>query len=671
MFEKLLVANRGAIALRIFRTCRRLDVRTVAVYSDADRAAVHTRSADERVRIGPARATASYLSIGAIIAAARATGADAIHPGYGFLSENADFAEACAAAGIVFIGPPPAAMRALGDKAAARRLAAASGVPVLPGSESAEHDVRALLAGAEAIGFPMMVKAAAGGGGRGMRLVRERGELAGALEAAGREAAAAFGDPRLLLERAVVGGRHVEVQVLADAHGGAVHLGERDCSIQRRYQKVIEESPSPAVDQALRTRLGEAALRIARAAGYRNAGTVEFLLDRGGEFSFLEMNTRLQVEHGVTELISGHDLVALQLRIAAGEPIGFGQDQVTLSGHAIECRIYAEQPARDYLPSSGRLDYFAPPAGAGVRNDAGVETGSVVSTAYDPLIAKLMVHGASRAAAIERCRRALAAYAIDGVQTNLGLLAAVLRHPAFVRGTADLATLGALPAEELAPRLADEVLEAAAVASLLPRPSTTPIDPWDALGAWRGDGTVALSYGYQGRSFAVAGSRLPGRRRRWRLSFGAFGAAGEGEHEVQAAGGLDRAGTVVVSSGARRRRWSVNRHGCWLALESEDGSRYTLLEGARAASGRAAVAAAAASSLVTAPTPGVIVRVLVEEGQRVYARQPLVILEAMKMEHVLEAPAAAAVSRVGCRAGDAVAEGELLVELTIGDPVDG
>ena len=668
MFEKLLVANRGAIALRIFRTCRRLDVRTVAVYSDADAAALHTRSADERVRIGPPRARASYLSIGAMIAAARATGADAIHPGYGFLSENADFAEACAAAGIVFIGPPPAAMRALGDKAAARRLAVASGVPVLPGSESGEHDAQALLAGAEAIGFPVMVKAAAGGGGRGMRLVRERGELEGALEAAGREAAAAFGDPRLLLERAVVGGRHIEVQVLADAHDGAVHLGERDCSIQRRYQKVIEESPSPAVDQALRAQLGEAALHITRAAGYRNAGTVEFLLDRGGEFSFLEMNTRLQVEHGVTELISGHDLVALQLRIAAGEPIGFVQDQVTLSGHAIECRIYAEQPARDYLPSSGRLEYFAPPAGAGVRNDVGVETGSVVSTAYDPLIAKLMVHGASRATAIERCRRALAAYAVDGVQTNLGLLSAVLRHPAFVCGAADLATLGALPAEELAPRLADEVLEAAALASLLPRRSTTPIDAWDAVGAWRGDGTVALSYGYQGRSFAVAGRRLPGRQHRWRLSFGAFGA---NEHEVHAASGLDAAGTVAVSSGGRRRRWSVSRHGRRLALESEEGSRYTLLEGARAASGRAAVAAAAASSLVTAPTPGTIVRVLVEEGQRVHARQPLVILEAMKMEHVLEAPADGAVSRVGRRAGVTVAEGELLVELTIGDPVDG
>ena len=375
-----------------------------------------------------------------------------------------------------------------------------------------------------------------------------------------------------------------------------------------------------------------------------------------------------QVEHGVTELISGHDLVALQLRIAAGEPIGFGQDEVTLSGHAIECRIYAEQPARDYVPSSGLLDYFAPPGGAGVRNDVGVGTGSVVSTAYDPLIAKLMVHGASREAAIERCRRALAAYAVDGVQTNLGLLAAVLRHPPFVCGAADLATLGDLPAEELAPRLADDVLEAAAVASLLPRPSTRPIDPWDALGAWRGDGTVALSYGYQGRSFAVAGRRLPGSERRWRLS---FGANGEGEREVEATSGLDAAGTVVVSSGGRRRRWLVNRHRRWLALESEEGSRYTLREGAPEVSGRAAVAAAAGSSLVTAPTPGVIVRVLVEEGQRVHAHEPLVILEAMKMEHVLEAPAAGAVSRVGRRAGDAVAEGELLVELTIGDQVDG
>ena len=392
---------------------------------------------------------------------------------------------------------------------------------------------------------------------------------------------------------------------------------------------------------------------------------------------------------------------------------------MTLSGHAIECRIYAEQPTRDYLPSSGRLDYFAPPAGEGIRNDVGVETGSVVSMAYDPLIAKLMVHGASRAVAIERCQRALAAYAVDGVQTNLGLLAAVLRHPPFVSGAADLTTLAtlvapaalsppaalataatavalspatpataaALPEEELAPRLGDEVLAAAAVVSLLPRHSTAGIDPWDALGAWRGDGTVTLSFGYQGRSFAVAGSRLAGAQRRWRLSFGAVGesggfgerdAVGEGEHEVEAEGGLDAAGSVGVTLGGEHRRWSVHRHGPRLVLESEAGSRYTLLEGgdreaSRRASRRAAGAAGgpgAASSLVSAPTPGTIVRMLVEEGQRVRARQPLVILEAMKMEHVLEAPADAAVSRLVCRAGDAVAEGQLLIKLTIADQLD-
>ena len=665
MFEKVLVANRGEIALRIFRTCRQMSVRTVAVYSDADREALHTRSADERVRIGPARPTESYLSIPAIIEAARATGADAVHPGYGFLAENADFAEACAAAGIVFIGPPPEAMRAMGDKASARQLAVASGVPVLPGSELGEHDAEALRARAETIGFPVMVKATAGGGGRGMRLVLEAGDLPDALEAAGREADAAFGDARLLLERAVVGGRHIEVQVLADDHDGAVHLGERDCSIQRRFQKVIEESPSPAVDDALRAELGEAALRITRAAGYRNAGTVEFLLDDAGQYYFLEMNTRLQVEHGVTELISGYDLVAIQMQIAAGEPIGFAQDDVALSGHAIECRIYAEQPTRDYLPSSGRLSYFAPPDGQGVRNDVGFESGSVISTAYDPLIAKLMVHGASREEAIERCRRALAAYALEGVQSNLGLLAAVMEHPPFVAGAADLATLSALAEAELAPRLPVEVLEAAAVASLLPRESTATSDAWDALGAWRGDGTVALWYGYQGRSFAIRGSRVTGRERRWRLDFG------EREHLVEAEGSVDGPGTFAVRSGGVRQPWSATRRGPLLILESGDGSRYSLLDGAREPSKRAAVAAVAASSVVTAPMPGSIVQVLVEEGDRVRARQPLVILEAMKMEHVLEASADAAVSRVACRAGDAVAEGELLIELTIGDQADG
>ena len=662
MFEKVLVANRGEIALRVFRTCRQMGVGTVAVYSDADRGGLHARDADERVRIGPASAAESYLSIPAIIEAARATGADAIHPGYGFLAENADFAEACADAGIVFIGPPPDAMRSMGDKASARQLAIASGVPVLPGSELGEHDGEALHARAEAIGFPVMVKAAAGGGGRGMRLVTERGQLSEALEAAGREAAAAFGDERLLLERAVVGGRHIEVQVLADDHDGAVYLGERDCSIQRRFQKVIEESPSPAVDNALREELGEAALRITRAAGYRNAGTVEFLVDAGGAYYFLEMNTRLQVEHGVTELISGRDLVALQMRIAVGDPIGFEQDDVTLSGHAIECRIYAEDPTRDYLPSAGRLTYFALPDGEGVRNDAGVESGSVVPTAYDPLIAKLLVHGPSREEAVERCRRALAAYAVEGVRTNLGLLSAVMEYPPFVSGDADLATLSTLPELDLTPRLPDDVLCAAAAAGLLPRESAAAIDAWDALGAWRGDGTVALSYGYHGRSFAVAGQRVTGRERTWRLRID------DREHEVEAV--VDGPGTIAVTLGGVRRRWSTARRGPRLVLESEDGDRYTLLAGGREAGTGAAAASVSASNLVSAPMPGSIVQVLVEEGEHVRARQPLVILEAMKMEHVMEAPADAAVSRVACRAGDTVAEGDLLVELTIGEDGD-
>ncbi len=617
MFEKVLVANRGEIALRVFRTCREMGVRTVAVYSDADRDALHTRDAGERVRIGPAAPAESYLSAEAIIKAARATGADAIHPGYGFLAENADFAEACADAGVVFVGPSPDAMRAMGDKVLARRMAVANGVPVLPGSAEGEHTDEALCARAEEIGFPLMVKAAAGGGGRGMRLVHERGDLTEALASARREAAAAFGDDRLLLERAVVGGRHIEVQVLADAHGGAVHLGERDCSLQRRFQKVIEESPSPAVDGALREELTDAALRIARAADYENAGTVEFLLDASGSYYFLEMNTRLQVEHGVTELISGRDLVALQLRIAAGEPLGFGQDELTLSGHAIECRIYAEDPAHGYLPSAGRLTYFAPPDGVGVRNDVGFESGSVVPAEYDPLIAKLLVHAPSREQAVERCRRALAAYAVDGVQTNLGQLAAVIDHPAFVAGAADLATLPALPESDFAPRLPDDVLCAAAAADLLPRENAA-IDAWDAIGAWRGDGGVALTYGYHGRSFDVTGRRITGQEHSWQLR------VGEQEHEVEAT--ADGSGAITVTLDGARRHWSATRRGSRLFLESEEGDRYTLALGGREPRKGSGAAAVSSSNLLRAPIPGSIAQVLVEEGARVRARQPLVIL---------------------------------------------
>ena len=659
MFEKVLVANRGEIALRVFSTCRQMGIRTVAVYSDADRGALHARDADERVRIGPASPAESYLSSTAIIEAARASGADAIHPGYGFLAENPQFAEACVSAGIVFIGPSPDAMRTMGDKSSARGLAVANDVPVLPGSEEEEHSDDALRARAEEIGFPVMVKAVGGGGGRGMRLAQERGELPEALAAARREAMAAFGDDRLLLERAVVGGRHIEVQVLADAHGGAVHLGERDCSIQRRFQKVIEESPSPAVDAALRQELGEAALRIARVAGYENAGTVEFLLDADGSYYFLEMNARLQVEHGVTELISGRDMVALQLSIASGEPLGFTQDDVRLSGHAIECRLYAEDPVRGYLPSAGRLTYFAPPEGAGIRNDVGVESGSAVPAEYDPLIAKLLIHASSRENAVERCRRALAAYAVEGVQTNLGLLSAVMAHPAFVSGAADLTTLATLPEADLAPRLPDDVLCAAAAADLLPRANEAGTDAWAAVGAWRSDGAVALSYGYHGGAFAVTGQRLIGRERAWRLSID------QREHEVEAT--VEGPDAIAVTTNGVRRRWTVARRGPQVVLESPDGDRYTLSYGGRAAGGVRSAAAVSGSSMLRAPMPGSIVQVLVEEGDRVRARQPLVVLDAMKMEHVIEAPADAVVKRVECREGDTVAEGDLLVELAIGD----
>ena len=509
MFTTLLVANRGEIAARIFRTGRALGLRTVAVYSDADRNAYHVRQADEAVRIGPAPAAQSYLSIEAILQAACCSGTDAIHPGYGFLSENPALAEACAAAGITFVGPPAQAMRLLGDKPAARQLARQHGIPVLPGYDGESQDDATLTAQAHAIGFPVMIKAAAGGGGRGMRLAPSGEAMPEALASARREAQAAFGDGRLLLERAVVGGRHIEVQILADTRGHIIHLGERDCSVQRRFQKVIEESPSPAVAPSMREQLGAAAVAVARAAGYVNSGTIEFLLDAEGQFSFLEMNTRLQVEHGVTELVSGLDLVELQLRIAAGEAIDLRQADVALSGHAIECRIYAEDPSRGYLPSPGRITEFLPPAGDGVRNDVGVTAGSDVPAEYDPLLAKLLVQASTRAEAVARCAQALAGYVVEGVRTNLTLLRCVLADPVYIAGNADLTTLDRIPADAFVPAVSDAALLAAAVADLLPRPWAETGNVWDALGVWRVGGRVELSYGNQGRSFSVQTERRP------------------------------------------------------------------------------------------------------------------------------------------------------------------
>ncbi|HVE79589.1 MAG TPA: acetyl-CoA carboxylase biotin carboxylase subunit [Gemmatimonadaceae bacterium] len=437
-FTKVLVANRGEIALRVIRACRELGLRTVAVYSDADTRALHVREADEAVHIGAAPAAQSYLRGDALIEAAMRTGAGAVHPGYGFLSEREWFARAVRDAGLVFVGPPPEAIAALGSKTAARALAIAADVPVVPGTTEAVRDADEAAAIGARLGFPVLLKAAAGGGGKGMRVVREPGDLASALESARREALNAFGDDAVYVEKYVVGPRHVEIQVLGDAHGHVIALGERECSIQRRHQKMIEEAPSVAVTPELRAAMGAASVRLARAAGYVNAGTCEYLLDGDGEFYFLEMNTRVQVEHPVTELVTGIDIVQWQLRIARGERLTVRQDEVAPRGWAIECRITSEDPANGFLPSTGRITYFHQPGGPGVRWDGGIETGSEVGLFYDPMLAKLIVHAPSRAEAIARMRRALEELAVEGVETSRGFHLRVMDDDEFVRGEIEI-----------------------------------------------------------------------------------------------------------------------------------------------------------------------------------------------------------------------------------------
>ncbi|GIX47938.1 MAG: hypothetical protein KatS3mg131_2149 [Candidatus Tectimicrobiota bacterium] len=436
--RKLLIANRGEIAVRILRAARELGLRTVAVYSEADRDALHVRLADEAYPLGPPEPAASYLNVARLLEVARACGADAVHPGYGFLAENPDFAEACQQAGLTFVGPSPQAMRRLGSKIAAKTLAQAAGVPVIPSFHAPDAATLAQQAPAAAarLGYPVLIKAAAGGGGKGMRLVQRPEDLQPALEASAREAQQAFGDPTLLLEKYLVRPRHVEVQVLGDLHGNLVHLGERECSIQRRHQKIIEEAPSPAVTPPLRARLAEAALRLAAAAGYTNAGTVEFLLDGDGQFYFLEVNTRLQVEHPVTELVTGIDLVHQQLRIARGEPLAFTQGDVVLRGHAIECRLYAEDPARDFLPASGRVAVLREPVAPGCRIDSGLVPQGEITPYYDPILAKLIAYGRTRQEAILRLQALLRDYVLLGVTTNRQFLLEVISSPAF--GAADL-----------------------------------------------------------------------------------------------------------------------------------------------------------------------------------------------------------------------------------------
>jgi len=444
-FTKVLIANRGEIAVRVIRACREMGIATVAVFSEADREALHVLQADLAVPLGPAPAAQSYLDQGKIIAAARATGAQAIHPGYGFLAENATFAEACAASGLVFIGPPPAAVRAMGDKMAARRVAAKVGVPMVPGTSEPLADGAEAARVAAEIGYPVMIKAAMGGGGKGMRLVHAYGELEGALRAARSEAGSAFGDATIYIERYIAEPRHIEVQVLVDAHGAVVHLGERECSIQRRHQKLVEESPSPLVDAGMRRRMGEAACRLAAAVGYVNAGTVEFLVDRDRNFYFLEMNTRLQVEHPVTEFVTGRDLVREQIRIAAGEKLGYAQADIVFKGHAIECRINAEDPDANFMPSPGKILGLRAPGGPWVRDDSGVYEGYTVPRYYDTLLAKLIVWAPDREGAIARMDRALAEYHVSGVRTTLPVLRRIIQHPDFAAGRLDTHFMERLP----------------------------------------------------------------------------------------------------------------------------------------------------------------------------------------------------------------------------------
>jgi 3-methylcrotonyl-CoA carboxylase alpha subunit len=685
MFKKILIANRGEIALRIMRTCREMGIQTVAVYSEADRSARHVREADEAYFIGPAPATQSYLRIDTLINVARQSGAEAIHPGYGFLSENADFVEACEEAGIVFIGPPAHAMRLMGSKIAAKQLAQSVGAPIVPGYTGESQDDDTLLREAERIGFPLLIKASAGGGGKGMREVHRQADFLAELAGARREAKASFGDDTVFLERLLIKPRHVEIQILGDAHGNMIYLGERECSIQRRHQKIVEESPSVALTPALRAEMGQAAVRIASAAGYVNAGTMEFILDSDRHFYFLEMNTRLQVEHPVTELVTGFDLVRHQLRIAAGEPLGITQEQVTQRGHAIEVRIYAEDPQRQFLPSTGTVSTFVEPQGPGVRVDSGIESGDEITQYYDPMIAKLIVYGEDRPAAIARLQRSLAETAIFGVTTNIPLLYDIACHPAFSEGYTHTAFLDehGLLAPQQDVTLPDEVLIAAALyENQLPSARQFPAsngNPWHMLGPWRMLGeariftylsheqeytvsltpvlTAQLAQSSNSSTFEPLKAQNERDLQNWHVRLN-----GKDQGILQMAIGNSR--RVVLIRGVRQQRLFVERQTDTIQV-SLNGRRYQL---ALRQPPDVEVSARGSGSLhsqktLTAPMAGTIVKVQTQDNQQVAARQVLVILSAMKMEHTITAPYDGKVRHVSVKEGDVVKGGAVLVEM--------
>ncbi len=647
MFASLLIANRGEIACRVIRTARRLGVRTTAVYSDADAEAPHVEQADDAVRIGPARAAESYLDQAALVEAIAASGAEAVHPGYGFLSENADFAAAVAAAGAEFVGPPPQAIRAMGSKIEAKRLVANAGAPVVPGYDGADQSAEALAAEAARIGYPVLIKAAMGGGGKGMRSVSRGEDFAVALAGARREAAAAFGDDAVLLERHLQAPKHIEIQILADAAGKTLSLYERDCSVQRRHQKVIEEAPAPMFSTELRQAMGDAAVRIAQAVGYVGAGTVEFMVEDGA-FYFLEMNTRLQVEHPVTEAILGLDLVEWQLRIAAGERLPFEQEDLAIDGHAVEARLYAENVKRGFLPSTGTLHRIAFPTA--VRVDSGVKEGTEVSVYYDAMLAKLIAHGADRRQAVAALRHALQATEIAGVEHNIAWLLRILRHPQFDSG-AHATNFAEQYAAELKPADDSPATAAALVSSVLRGRGS---DPWQRL-----DGFQANLPHEQLIRFRQGRKRLDARL----ISVGeGFSVVGAGDELLLEDAQLHGDLLCARHAGRRIQVRVIQRDNVIFAIHAGATERLTLIEPDSSAFGQAAESGAR----IVAPMPGRIASIAVALGDRVQADQTVVVLEAMKMEHNIRAPAAGSVVAIHCVAGGRVDEGAELIGI---DPV--
>jgi 3-methylcrotonyl-CoA carboxylase alpha subunit len=635
MFASVLIANRGEIACRVIRTARRLGLRTIAVYSEADARALHVRMADEAHAIGPAPASQSYLVAEKIVAAAKAAGADCIHPGYGFLSENAAFAEACRAAGIIFVGPPPDAIRAMGLKDRAKALMEKAGVPVVPGYHGDNQDAAFLKRKAYEIGYPVLIKAVAGGGGKGMRKVERHADFDAALEAAQREARSAFGDAHVLIEKYVNAPRHIEMQIFADGHGNAVHLNERDCSLQRRHQKVIEEAPAPGMDASLRARMGAAAVAAAQAVGYQGAGTVEFIADGAGGlkddgFWFMEMNTRLQVEHPVTEAVTGLDLVEWQFRVAAGERLPLKQDQVRLAGHAVEARLYAEDPERGFLPSTGRLVALRFPEDSSVRIDSGVEAGDVVTPFYDPMIAKVIAHAQTRDAALDALATALEETVVAGPRSNAGFLAALARADGFRQGAFDTGFIDRnMDALGATPQGLDRAAAAAGARELIEgeraRIATHGTSPWDVADAFQLSGARRLALPVIADGEAVVAE----------VDYGPQGAA------VTVEGATPASDAVVV---AQPDAVYVLRRG----RQTKVALRDLALDQAGDASG---------GGLVRAPMHGKVLAVLVETGARVSRGQPVAIIEAMKMAHTLTAPVDGTVSEVAVTKDAQVAEG--------------